>query len=132
MNIYIYSVTHRLSPYKFSLAFLGALARIVGRQTLTSIEASKPKVKSVLRASIQGDEELYELRNRVADLEDENYELQMWIEQRKYVDRSQGQYTMEDLKSIAKRSGLNVPSNITKPRLMMKLLEIGAIGMRKL
>jgi len=103
---------------------------VVGRQTLTSFEASKPKVKSVLRATIQGDEELYNLREQVNALEQENTELRLWIEQRNFVDRNQASYNMNDLKRKARQVGLNVPSTVTKPRLMMKLLEKGVITMR--
>lgn len=111
-------------------SFMGALSRVVGRQTLTSFEASKPKVKSVLRATIQGDEELYNLREQVNALEQENTELRLWIEQRNFVDRNQASYNMNDLKRKARQVGLKVPSTVTKPRLMMKLLEKGVITMR--
>lgn len=111
-------------------SFMGALARVVGRQTLTSFEASKPKVKSVLRATIEGDEELYSLREQVSTLEQENKELRLWIERRNFVDRNQASYSMNDLKRRARQVGLKVPSNVTKPRLMMKLLEKGVIRIR--
>jgi len=60
----------------------GAVARILGRATLRSMEASRPKVKAVARAVVTGEEELATLRARLREVERENADLRTWKERR--------------------------------------------------
>jgi len=106
---------------------LGAIARILGRYTARSIEQSKPKVQSVLRATIKGDEELIYLRTRVEELESENQKLKTWVEKRMAVDDSLKNYSLTDLRKIARKAGMQGISTMTKPSLMMKLIDDGVI-----
>lgn len=105
----------------------GAIARILGRYTARSIEQSKPKVQSVLRATIKGDEELIYLRTRVEELESENQKLKTWVEKRMAVDDSLKNYSLTDLRKIARKAGMQGISTMTKPSLMMKLIDDGVI-----
>ena len=105
------------------------MARVVGRMTINSIQKSEPKVKSVLRATIKGDNELYELRSLVAELEQENEELRLWKKQRLYADEKLSEYTVERLTKLAKYAGYSRSETRIKSRLLFKLIQDGIIKM---
>lgn len=103
----------------------GALARILGRQTLTAVQASSPRVKALARAVVTGEEEIVELRNRVRELEAENGALRLWKERREKVDDALPRYSLEDLKEVARVRGIMVGG--TKSQLLMRLVEAEVI-----
>lgn len=105
----------------------GALARVVGRATLKSIETTRPKVKAVARAALSGDAESIELRRRVRELEEENADLRLRIARRDAVDIALPKFTLDELRGMARRKGLRVGGS--KARLLLRLIENGAVDL---
>jgi hypothetical protein len=104
----------------------GALARLLGRVTIQSVETSKPKLKAIARAAIStGDDDRKEvinlLQQRIEVLEDENTKLKQWKEQRTAADSLLSQYGVEELKAMARQN--NLPVGGTKIQLLMLLLK---------
>lgn len=104
----------------------GALARLLGRVTIESVETTKPKLKAMARAAISAEDESQEqiislLQQRVQVLEDENARLKRWKEQRTSADTLLSQYALEELKDMARAN--NLPVGGTKIQLLMRLLE---------
>jgi hypothetical protein len=100
----------------------GALARLIGRYTIRSVQASQPKMRAIARAAVRGDE-IALLRQQVKALQDENRELLLWKERRIAVDNALPNYSLEDLKQKARANGLKVGG--TKTELLMRLVEAG-------
>lgn len=111
---------------------VGAAARIVGRFTLKTMEDTGSKVKPIIRATVEGDAELEYLRACVGDLKRENEELRLWKHRRNLVDDSLTKYSLDELKDIAREEGLLGVAGLTKPRLMMRLLEEGVLDIKKI
>ena len=110
----------------------GPIARLLGRQSIAAIETTKPKLKAVAKAAITDVSEqnsiISNLQRRVEQLEAENDELKAWKQRRVWVDSSQSNYTLDELKEIARRNNLRVGG--AKAELMMRLLENGVdLGM---
>eukprot|EP00591_Stephanopyxis_turris_P001539 CAMPEP_0195511056 /NCGR_PEP_ID=MMETSP0794_2-20130614/3512_1 /TAXON_ID=515487 /ORGANISM="Stephanopyxis turris, Strain CCMP 815" /LENGTH=200 /DNA_ID=CAMNT_0040638599 /DNA_START=338 /DNA_END=940 /DNA_ORIENTATION=+ len=105
----------------------GAIARIIGRTTLKSVETATPVVRSVARAAVKGDAELAELHLKIQDLEQENRELKQWIERRKVVDDALPKYNLTELKNLAREKGVSVGG--TKAQLMLRLVETGMVDL---
>jgi len=103
----------------------GALARVVGRATLESVEASQPKVRAVARAAVRGDEQYIELKAKLDELEEENKSLRLWKERRILVDANLNKFPFDDLKDRARSAGLMVGG--TKAQLLMRLVEANEI-----
>lgn len=103
----------------------GALARMVGRITIQSVEASQPKVKAVARAVVTGQDELVQLRQRVKELESENAHLMRWKEQRTRAEECLGDFSLSALKEQARAHKL--PVGGTKMQLLMRLVDAGVI-----
>eukprot|EP00751_Fragilariopsis_kerguelensis_P049067 CAMPEP_0171037000 /NCGR_PEP_ID=MMETSP0736-20130129/41962_1 /TAXON_ID=186038 /ORGANISM="Fragilariopsis kerguelensis, Strain L26-C5" /LENGTH=190 /DNA_ID=CAMNT_0011482333 /DNA_START=394 /DNA_END=966 /DNA_ORIENTATION=+ len=106
--------------------FAGALARLLGRLTIESVETSKPKLKAMARAAISTDNDDREkvitlLQQRIEVLENDNTELKQWKEQRTAADSLLSQYGVEELKVMARQNHL--PVGGTKIQLLMRLLE---------
>jgi len=106
--------------------FAGALARLLGRLTIESVETSKPKLKAMARAAISTDNDDREkvitlLQQRIEVLENDNTELKQWKEQRTAADSLLSQYGVEELKAMARQNHL--PVGGTKIQLLMRLLE---------
>lgn len=104
----------------------GALARLLGRVTIQSVETSKPKLKAIARAAIStGNDDRKEvinlLQQRIEVLEDENTKLEQWKEQRTAADSLLSQYGVEELKAMARQN--NLPVGGTKIQLLMLLLK---------
>jgi hypothetical protein len=99
----------------------GALARLVGRQTLRSVEASQPKVRALARAVITGEEEIVELNLRIQNLQDEVESLRLWKERRLKVDDVLNNFTLDELKDKARRNKLEIGG--TKAQVLMRLVE---------
>ncbi|OEU16834.1 hypothetical protein FRACYDRAFT_239427 [Fragilariopsis cylindrus CCMP1102] len=104
----------------------GALARLLGRVTIQSVETSKPKLKAIARAAIStGNDDRKEvinlLQQRIEVLEDENTKLKQWKEQRTAADSLLSQYGVEELKAMARQN--NLPVGGTKIQLLMLLLK---------
>lgn len=99
----------------------GALARILGRSAIQSVQASQPKIKALARAVVTGEEEIMELRAHVRKLEDENASLMQWKERRIMVDETLPRYTVVQLKEMAKQNGLS--DGGTKTDLLFRLVE---------
>lgn len=104
----------------------GALARLLGRFTIQSVETTKPKLKAVARAALTTENEDKQkvvelLQQRVEVLERENAELKRWKEQRSAADALLSQYGLDELKRMARAN--NLPVGGTKVQLLMRLLE---------
>jgi hypothetical protein len=100
----------------------GALARIVGRSTLRSVQQSQPKLKAVARAVLTDDlEKLRVLECRVQELEAENRALRTWKETRLQVEAVLPRYSLAELKETAKFHGLSVGGS--KMDLLWRLVE---------
>jgi SAP domain len=102
-------------------SFNGALARIVGRSTIRSVQASQPKIKAVARAVLTGEEEILHLKRQVRQLEDDNAKLRQWKETRIQVEDSLPRFTVAELKDLAKFHGL--PLGGSKVDLLCRLVE---------
>jgi len=107
---------------------VGSLARIIGRQTLTTIETTTPKVRSVARAVVKGDSEFDSLRSYIRQLESENKAMKLWIRQRKGVDNNLALFTLDELKKMAGTRGIS-HSGKAKAQLMFELVEAGEISL---
>lgn len=86
----------------------GALARVLGRLTLRSVEASQPKLKALARAVVTGEEEIVVLKARIKALENENKSLTLWKERRLKIDDSLSMYSLGELKDLARENRLPV------------------------
>jgi hypothetical protein len=105
----------------------GALARVLGRWTIQSVETTTPKIRAVARAAITSENEeiTQRLQSQVQVLEQQNSELALWKERRLAVDENLGNYTREELKELARQNNLAVGGK--KHELMMRLLEADAL-----
>jgi hypothetical protein len=99
----------------------GAIARLLGRLTIQSVESSKPKLKAIARAAITDQEEIVLLKKRITQLEKENADLKLWRERRLLADDNLSKYNLEELKEMARQNQLSVGG--TKSQLLMRLLE---------
>jgi hypothetical protein len=99
----------------------GALARILGRTTIRSVQASEPKLKALARAVVTGETEVQELKKRIMVLEEEVGELRLWKDRRQKIEAATPYFSVEELKQCARDSGLAVGG--TKNDLMMRLVE---------
>jgi len=106
----------------------GALARVVGRFTLQSVQASQPKVRAIARAAVRGDEELAYLSRRVAELEAENADLALWKQQRQAVDDALSDFNVDELKEKARSNRIAIGG--TKSQLLMRLVEAGIVKLK--
>lgn len=123
-----------VAGFVFVTAFLdeddtvaGALARILGRTTLRSLEASQPRVKALARAVVTGEEENALLRRRAAVLAAENAELRQWKERRIRADEALPKFKVGELRSLARENGLVTKG--TKMDLLVRLVEAGALDL---
>ena len=103
----------------------GAFARMLGRQTLKSVEYSKPKIRAMARAAITNEEEISKLKKQIARLQQENYELRRWREQKLAVDNALPNYSLEELKELARENYLPVGGN--KSEILMRLADAEVI-----
>jgi hypothetical protein len=103
----------------------GALARVVGRLTLQSVQVSQPKVRAIARAAVRGDAEVTQLQRRVDDLEDENAELYLWKQRRQAVDEALSEFNVDELKAKARENSITIGG--TKSQLLMRLVEAGIV-----
>jgi hypothetical protein len=104
----------------------GALARLLGRFTIQSVETTKPKIKAMARAAISTEDDDRDkvvalMQQRIDVLERENDELKTWKEQRTAADTLLSQYGLDELKAMARANQL--PVGGTKIQLLMRLLE---------
>lgn len=104
----------------------GALARLLGRFTIQSVETTKPKLKAMARAAITSETEDQKqivslLEQRIEVLEQENNQLKLWKKQRSSADTLLSQYGLDELKDMARANHL--PVGGTKIQLLMRLLE---------
>jgi hypothetical protein len=99
----------------------GAMARILGRSTLQSVQASQPKVRAVARAFVTGGEEIVELKRCLRQLENENEQLRLWKARRMRVDEALPNYSLDQLKDLARENGVSVGG--TKSQLLFRLVE---------
>ena len=100
----------------------GPMARIVGRATISTIKKSQPKVKAVARAVASKEDEFERLVK-------ENAELKEWKRRRMAVDDVFGNYTMQQLKDLARENKVQGFSTMNKSTLMMKLIDVGALNL---
>jgi len=108
-------------------SLLGAVARILGRATLQSVQATEPKVKAIARAVVMGEEELLALRQQVQMLRDENSELRHWKDTRLKMEDSLSSFALADLKDLSRRN--NLPIGGTKLQLLSRLVEAGLVDL---
>jgi len=99
----------------------GALARLVGRQTISSYQASQPKLQALARAVVTGEEEIVALQLQLQALQQENQALQQWKQIRLEAEDSLGDYTVPQLKEELRQAQL--PVSGTKLQLLTRLLE---------
>lgn len=99
----------------------GALARVVGRFTLESVQVSQPKVRAIARAAVRGDEEVMALQRQVQELEYENAELFLWKQRRQAVDEALSEFNVDELKAKAREHHITIGG--TKSQLLMRLVE---------
>lgn len=105
----------------------GAGARLVGRFAINSVEVSKPKIKAVARAAMTNEEDIARLQQQISELKEENTQLRIWKERRMVIDERISDYTLDELKEIARKNRL--PVGGTKAILMMRLAEAEAIDL---
>mmetsp|Transcript_313 Transcript_313/g.521 ORF Transcript_313/g.521 Transcript_313/m.521 type:complete len:237 (-) Transcript_313:1121-1831(-) len=105
----------------------GAFARLFGRYTVKSWQSSKPKLKAVVKAAVQGEDEVVQLKRRLVQLEEEVIELRTWKQRRVAIDECQSDFTIAQLKDLARLNGLKVGGS--KTQLMMRLLENGVLNL---
>jgi SAP domain len=99
----------------------GALARIVGRSAIQSVQASQPKIKAVARAVVTGDEEIISLKATIQQLRNENAALREWKEKRLKIEESLPRYSVAELRAMARHKGL--PEGGTKTDLLKRLVD---------
>ena len=99
----------------------GALARLLGRQTLQSYQASQPKLQALARAVVTGEEEVRQLRQQVQELQQQNQALMEWKEIRLAAEDQLSNYSLDELKELARRHKL--PVGGTKQQVLVRLLE---------
>jgi len=123
-----------VAGFVFVAAFLdaddtlaGALARILGRTTLQSLQASQPRVKALARAVVTGEEEITLLKRRMQELVLENEELRQWKEQRLQMDEALPRFKVDELRTMARENGLLVKG--TKTDLLLRLMEAGVVDL---
>ena len=106
----------------------GALARILGRTTLRSVQASEPKFKAIARVVLTGQEDIQYLQQTIQVLQQENdvlrlenQQLQQWKQTHELIYRDIfPKYTLVQLKDLAKVHQL--PISGTKVELIERLL----------
>ena len=104
----------------------GALARLLGRATLRSVESSKPKIRAMARAALTNEEEISSLKKKLSQLQQENYELRRWKERKLAVDCALPNYSLDELKDLARQNNLPVGGN--KSEILMRLAEAEVIN----
>ena len=114
-----YAVANRDPLEEENLA--GPLTRLVGRRTLESYKANEPKIKALARVVVTGREEISQLQQRVAELEEENTHLRQWKETRIKIDRELPRFSLDELRFIARHH--NLPSGGNKADLLLLLVE---------
>ena len=105
--------------------YAGAFFRIIGRATLQAVYTVTPKLQTIIRILLTGDDEAEQLRQTINRLQEENYKLQQAMARRNALDEMLVQYTMEELKSMARTA--NVPVSGTKDQILSRLIDIGVI-----
>lgn len=103
----------------------GALARILGRFTLQSVQASQPKIRALAWAVVTGEEEILQIQERMQQLEQENEQLQLWKARRIRVDEVMPTYSLDHLKDLARDHSVSVGG--TKCQLLLRLVEAGIV-----
>jgi len=124
-----YYISLFVAGFVFVTAFLvddddnltGALARILGRRTLQSVQATQPRVRALARAVVTGEAEIVGLKERVRQLEQEAAALRRWKEQRIRIDRALPRFKVEELRAIARDNELVTKG--TKLDLLVRLVE---------
>ena len=84
-----------------------------------------PRLQTIIRILLTGVDEAEQLRQTINRLQEENYKLQQAIARRNTLDEMLVQYTMEELKSMARTA--NVPVSGTKDQILSRLIDIGVI-----
>jgi hypothetical protein len=103
----------------------GAVARILGRFTLQSVQASQPKIRALARAVVTGEEEILQLQERLQQLKEENEQLLLWKVRRLRVDQTLQNYSLDQLKDLARDYSISVGG--TKSQLLLRLVEAGIV-----
>ena len=111
----------------------GALARTVGRYTLSTAEAAAPRAKALARAALASEDEITDLNMQIEtlkqqnlQLEDENVRLKLWQRNRLWVDETLSFYNLQELKERAREN--NLPVGGTKAQLLLRLVEAGVVN----
>lgn len=131
VNLHNLFLTISLASFVFIAATLddetlsGAIARILGRTTLRSVEVTQPKIKAVARAVVTGEQEVAQLKEKIADLEEEVRELRAWKAKRIKFENGMARYSLNDLRYMARQRG--VPDYGTKGDLLVRLVKANII-----
>ena len=129
-----YYISLSVAGFVFVTAFLvddddnnltGALARILGRRTLQSVQATQPRVRALARAVVTGEAEIGALKEQIRQLEREAAALRRWKEQRIKIDRALPRFKVEELRAMARDNELVVKG--TKLDLLVRLVEADVI-----
>ena len=106
-------------------SFIGPTSRLLGYYVLSFIDKVNWKLYMIGRAAVTDTNEVDSLRNQIECLEETNRKLELWIQQRQYVDDCIGNYSLDDLKTLSRKS--NLSGNGSKVQLMMRLLQEGVL-----
>ena len=105
---------------------VGPLARLLGRATLQSARASKPTLQALARAVVTGQDEVRALQLKVQALQDETADLKQWKERRLWVEDNLQEFTVEELKQLARNHEIPVGKS-TKLQLLQRLVDSNVI-----
>ena len=131
---YILSIVSFVLTYFIALGdpleednIIGSLVRILGRSALSVISSIKPRIKSILRVSIKGDDELLELRQQIQTLQEENKSLRTLLLKKETIENDLPKYTLDQLKELCRKNDISGYSGLTKEKLLTKLVDEGII-----
>ena len=100
---------------------MGSLARVLGRFTIEKVETTKPKLQAIARAAVLNDDQILDMQRQLRTLQTECEELTLWKQRRLAIDQHESQYTIKELKEMARQN--NLPIGGKKQELMMRLLQ---------
>lgn len=103
----------------------GAVTRVLGRSVLGSVTVIKPKLKAVARAAVTEEDEIAFLVKRLQEAEQELRELRLWKQTREKLDSISSQFSLDDLKDLARRNKLSTSG--TKNDIVMRLFDAEVI-----
>jgi len=108
---------------------IGAFFRIIGRFVLQVLYRTIPKLQSIARAIIADEnhveQQIIMLEDTIYQLQNENESLLQIIARRNKIDDMLTQYTVDELKAMARKA--NLPVSGTKDQILTRLVENGSL-----